>query len=139
MLGTKFELPNALYHLVKQCWFHSPEMSAEICFLKKMQRVQWIDRQVITQQSNKKWKKNNCRLIKEIRYKVHFWGHVMRRNKPENLVSTVKLNGKKNRRKRNNYLDGLVTWHNRKKNEDWFETPVIAWDGELRWSQHLLA
>jgi len=44
-------------------------------------------------------------------------GHVMRRSKLENLVTTGKLCGKRTKG-REKYLDGLAKCHNVKKNSD---------------------
>ena len=93
-------------------------MAAEMWFLRKMQRIPWTDRKTndqVLQETNE-----NRKLIREIRRRQSkFFGHVMRRNGLENLVTTGKIEGNRPRgRPRGKYLDGLATWHGRDRNTE---------------------
>ena len=93
-------------------------MAAEMWFLRKMQRIPWIDRKTndqVLQETNE-----NRNLIREIRRRQSkFFGHVMRRNGLENLVTTGKIKENRPRgRLRRKYLDGLATWHGRDRNTE---------------------
>ena len=93
-------------------------MAAEMWFLRKMQRIPRTDRKTneqVLQEANE-----NRKLIREIRRRQSkFVGHIMRRNKLENLVTTGKIEGKRTRgRQRSKFLDGLATWHGRDRNTE---------------------
>ena len=93
-------------------------MAVEMWFLRRMQRIPWTARKTndqVLQETNESRK-----LIREIRRRQsNFFGHVMRRNGLENLVTTGKIEGKRTRGgQRSKYLDGLTTWHGRDRNTE---------------------
>ena len=91
-------------------------MAVEMWFLRRMQRIPWTDRKTndqVLQETNE-----NRKLIREIRRRQSkFFGHIMRSNKLENLVTTGKIEGKRTRgSQRSKFLDGLTTLHGRDRN-----------------------
>ena len=73
-------------------------MAVEMWFLRKMQRIPWTARKTneqVLQETNE-----DRKLIREIRRRQStFFGHVMRRNGLENLVTTGKIEGEQTKGK----------------------------------------
>ena len=93
-------------------------MAVEMWFLRRMQRIPWTARKTNDQELQET--NENRKLIREIRRRESkFFGHVMRINGLENLVTTGKIEGKRTRGgQRSKYLDGLTTWHGRERNTE---------------------
>lgn len=88
-------------------------MAVEMGFLRKMQRIPRTDRKTndqVLQETNE-----DRKLIREIKLiQSTLFGHVMRRNKLENLVTTGKIEGTRAKgRPRSKYLEALTMWHGR--------------------------
>ena len=81
-------------------------------FLRRMLRIPWTEKK--TNEAVLEEAETTRLLIKNIRKRqATFFGHVMRREKLEHLVTTGKLDGKRSRgRQREKMIDGLTTWLN---------------------------
>ena len=84
--------------------------ATEMWFLRRMMRISWTERKpnesVLIEANAKRTLVNKIR-----KRQATFLGHFMRAEALENLVTTGKLNGKRNRgRQREKMLDGLVSW-----------------------------
>jgi hypothetical protein len=80
--------------------------ATEMWFWRRMLKVPWTAK--ITNEKRK--------TIKELRKKQSgFIGHILRKGKLENIVTTGKINSRKDRgRQREKMLDSLTKWHGRK-------------------------
>jgi hypothetical protein len=88
--------------------------ATEMWFWRRMLKVPWTDK--ITNENILKQINEKRKTIKELRKKQSgFIGHILRKGKLENIVTTGKINGRKDRgRQREKMLDSLTKWHGRK-------------------------
>jgi hypothetical protein len=88
--------------------------ATEMWFWRRMLKVPWTDK--ITNENILKQINEKRKTIKELRKKQsRFIGHILRKGKLENIVTTGKINGRKDRgRQREKMLDSLTKWHGRK-------------------------
>ena len=88
--------------------------ATEMWFWRRMLKVPWADE--ITNENILKQVNEKRKTIKELRQKQSgFIGHILRKEKLENIVTTGKINGRKDRgRQREKMLDSLTKWHGRK-------------------------
>lgn len=89
--------------------------AAEMWFWRRMQRIPWTAKKTNEEVLREVTEKRN--LIRSImRRQARFFGHVMRRQQLENLVTTGKMEGKRGRgRPRVKFLDRLTKWHGRRR------------------------
>ena len=80
--------------------------AAEMWYLRKMQRLLYIER--ITNEEVLRRAETRRRLCVKIRERqARFFGHVMRRDGLENIITTGMVNGKKSRARSAKHLNGL--------------------------------
>ncbi|BFZ13082.1 hypothetical protein BsWGS_16121 [Bradybaena similaris] len=86
-------------------------MALEVWYLKKLQRILWKDTE--TNETVHQEADENCTFIRKIRRtQSNISGHVMRRSKLDNLVTTVKFDGEKAKQRPSGiYLDSLTAIH----------------------------
>jgi hypothetical protein len=88
--------------------------ATEMWFWRRMLKVPWTD--TITNEDILKQVNEKRKTIKEFRKKQsRFSGDILRKRKLENMVTTGKIKGRKDRGSiREKMLDSLTKWHGRK-------------------------
>ena len=84
--------------------------ATEMWFYRRMLRIPWTAKKTNVEVLNQACTQRN--LIKRIRIRQsRFFGHIMRREGLEHLVTTGKIQGRRDRgREREKMLDGLTSW-----------------------------
>jgi ribosomal 50S subunit-associated protein YjgA (DUF615 family) len=88
--------------------------ATEMWFWRRMLKVPWTEK--ITNKNILKQVNEKRKTIKELRKKQsRFIGHILRKGKFENIVTTGKIKGRMDRRRQwEKMLDSLTKWHGRK-------------------------
>ena len=96
--------------------------ATEMWFWRRMLKVPQTDK--ITNENILKQVNEKRKTIKELRKQTsRFIEHILRKGKLENIVTTDKINGRKDRgRQREKMLDSLTKWHGRKSTTELIET-----------------